>query len=508
VGKIHSTSSTAIALLADLEERESCVNMRGTKETFNSYYFNRSLMIRDRCGVAGAYSQAGKAVSPFLFYALLSLQHRGQESCGITTFDGSFHTQKGMGLVTEFFDLKTLESLQGSMGIGHVRYSTTGESKIENAQPFVVTHSMGTLAICHNGNIVNSQELRRKLEAGGQAFVSTSDTEVIAHLIIKEYVKSEDIIYSISEVMKKLVGSYSLALLTEEELIAVRDPFGIRPLSIGRSDSLTMLASETVSFDVIGVKFLRDVKPGEIAVINEEGIKSTRAFRLNRKAYCMFEYVYFSRPDSVLNGIPVYRVREKIGRLHAERDNIDADFVSPIPDSAIPFALGYSKESGIPYRESLIRNRYVGRTFILPDQQARELAVRLKLNPMGSEIEGKKIILFDDSIVRGTTSGRIIRLLKEAGAAEVHMRVGCPPIKSLCKLGIDMPTDKELIASNRDVETIRKLIGADTLKYLDIEGLTEAIGLGENDLCMGCLTGKYPVEIPKFEQVLLPSFIE
>jgi|Deesub1362A_J573_1020465.scaffolds.fasta_scaffold00098_17 amidophosphoribosyltransferase len=493
---------------ADLEEPKSCVNMPGTKEIIEDRSSYRLIKPRDKCGVAGVYSRSEQDVSPYLFYSLLSLQHRGQESCGITTYDGSFHTEKGMGLVTEFFDLKTLESLKGYVGIGHVRYSTTGESRIENAQPFVVRHSMGTLAICHNGNIVNSMELRRKLEKAGQAFISTSDTEVIAHLIIREYVKSEDIVYSITEVMKKLVGSYSLVILTDDNLIAVRDPLGIRPLSLGKNDDLIMISSESVSFDVLGARILRDIKPGEIALIDGEEIKSIRAFKRSRKAYCMFEYVYFSRPDSILNGIPIYDVREKIGRILAEEDDIDADFVSPIPDSAIPFALGYSNASGIPYRESLIRNRYVGRTFILPHQQARELAVRLKLNPMASEIEGKNIIIFDDSIVRGTTSKRIISLLREAGAKEVHMRVGCPPIKSLCKLGIDMPTDRELIASGRDVEAIRKIIGADSLKYLSIEGLTEAIGLRENDLCMGCLTAKYPVEIQKFEQVLLPSFVD
>lgn len=466
------------------------------------------MKLRDKCGVVGAYSRTKGNIAPSLFYGLLSLQHRGQESCGITTYNGEFHTEKGMGLVIEFFDIKKIDGLRGHVGIGHVRYSTTGGSRVENAQPFIVNHSKGTLAIAHNGNIVNCAELRDRLEASGQAFVSTTDTEIIAHLIIKEFVKTDDIVKSISEVMKKIVGSYSLVILTEDELIAVRDPLGIRPFSIGEIDGLTIVSSESVSFDVINAKFLRDIKPGEILVINEKGMKSHRAFNLTKTAHCMFEYVYFARPDSLLNGIPTYKVREKIGSIIAENDDIDADFVSPIPDSAIPFALGYSKKSGIPYKESLIRNRYVGRTFILPDQQARELAVRLKLNPMLSEVKNKKIVLFDDSIVRGTTSGRIIKILKAAGAKEVHMRIGCPPINSLCKLGIDMPTDKELAASNRSVEEIRKLISADSLKYLSMEGLVEAIGLNEDRLCTGCLTAKYPVDVMKFEQVLLPSFIE
>lgn len=463
---------------------------------------------RDKCGVVGAYSSKEEHVSPSIFYGLLSLQHRGQESCGITTYDGEFHTEKGMGQVTEFFDMEKIDRLRGHTGIGHVRYSTTGESMLENAQPFIVSHSRGTLAIAHNGNIVNYTELRERLELIGQTFISTTDTEVIAHLIIKELIKTDDIVKSISEVMKKLVGSYSLVILTETELIAVRDPLGIRPFSIGEIDGLTMVSSESVSFDVVNAKFLRDVKPGEILVIYGNGLKSHRPFKLNKTAHCMFEYVYFARPDSILNGILTYKVREKIGETIAEEDDVDADFVSPIPDSAIPFALGYSKKRGIPYKEGLIKNRYVGRTFILPDQRARELAVRLKLNPMPSEVKDKKIILFDDSIVRGTTSGRITNILKDAGAKEVHMRIGCPPIRSLCKLGIDMPTDRELAASSRSVEKVRKMIGADSLKYLSLEGLVKAIGLEEDRLCMGCLTAKYPVEIKKFEQVPLPSFAD
>lgn len=465
-------------------------------------------MLTEKCGVVGIYSTSSADVSPSIFYALYALQHRGQESCGITTFDGEFHTEKGMGLVPEFFNLKKISDLKGSYGIGHVRYSTTGASRIECAQPLVVTHSTGTLAIAHNGNIVNAMEIKKGLESAGQAFVSTTDTEVIAHLIVRRLVKGDDIVTSITEVMKKLVGSYSLTILTDNELIAVRDPLGVRPLCLGGADGTIIVASESVVFDVLNVKFHRDIKPGEILVINEKGMKSYRPYKLGKKAHCMFEYVYFARPDSVLNGIPVYKVREKIGMLHGEEDDVEADFVSPIPDSAIPFALGYSRARGIPYMESLIRNRYVGRTFILPDQQARDLAVRLKLNPMFSNVRDKRIVLFDDSIVRGTTSGRIISLLKEAGAAEVHMRVGCPPIKSLCKLGIDMPTDGELIASDKSVEVIRRHIGADSLKYLSIDGLKRAIGLGDDDLCLGCLTRKYPVEISKYEQVQLPAFID
>lgn len=463
-------------------------------------------VVREKCGVVGFYSKQTHRVSPSIFYALFSLQHRGQESCGITTYDGEFHNVKEMGLVPEVFDKETLDALTGNVGIGHVRYSTTGESRIECAQPFVVTHSKGTIAIAHNGNIVNALELRKKLEAGGQAFVSSTDTEVVAHMIIREFVKDGNIVEAITEVMKKLVGSYSLAILTNKELIAVRDPLGIRPLCLGGDEESTMIASETVAFDVLGMPYSRDVKPGEIVVIDQSGVTSHRPFKLNKRAHCMFEYVYFARVDSVLNGIPVYGVREKIGELIGDEDDVEADMVTPVPDSAIPFALGYSRRRGIPYRESLIRNRYVGRTFILPNQQSRELAVRLKLNPLLQDVKGKRIVLFDDSIVRGTTSGRVIKLLKNAGAKEVHMRVGCPPIKSLCKLGIDMPTDQELIANAKDVEGIRAWIGADSLKYFTIPGLMDAIGLSEDDLCLGCLTEKYPVEISKAEQVSLSAF--
>ncbi len=463
--------------------------------------------LRDNCGVVGIYSTDKKDVSPLMFYAMFSLQHRGQESCGIATYDDIFHTRKDMGLVPEVFNFEKLEKLKGSIGIGHVRYSTTGESVFENSQPFVVTHSKGTIAIGHNGNIINSQELRNKLEAAGQAFTSTTDTEVIAHFIIRELMKDKDIVESIAEVMKMLIGSYSLTLLIDDTLIGVRDPLGIRPLCLGSVDGTHIIASETVALDSIGAKYIRDIKPGEIFLINDSGTESYRPFKLDRKAHCMFEYVYFARPDSILNKIPVYHVRERLGELLAEEDDIEADFVMAIPDSAIPFALGYSRKSGIPYREGLIRNRYVGRTFILPDQKARELAVRFKLNPMGSELKGKRVVLFDDSIVRGTTSKRVIGILKDSGAKEVHMRVGCPPIISPCNLGIDMPTKEELIASTKSVEEIRKTIGADTLKYSTLEGLKKAIGLDENKLCLGCLTTEYPVELSKYKQVVLSSFI-
>lgn len=472
-------------------------------------FFRRDLdiLFKDKCGVVGIYLNSDEKCAYSIFYGLLSLQHRGQESAGITTRNGKFQTEKGMGLVNEVFDFDRLSGLEGNIGIGHVRYSTTGSSSPENAHPFVVTHSNGTLAIAHNGNIVNSEELREELKEKGQVFIGTSDTEVIAHLIVRNLNKTGDIVTAISEAMKKLIGSYSLAILTDNELVAVRDPYGIRPLSLGRThDGGYMFASESVAFDVIDAKYMRDIKPGEILVIKEEGIESHRPIKMPHSAHCMFEYVYFARPDSILNNKHIYDVRLNIGEFMAGQDKIDVDYVSPIPDSAIPFALGYSHGSGVPYVESFIRNRYVGRTFIIPSQKARELAVRLKLNPLAHKLKGKKVLLFDDSIVRGTTSGRIISILRDAGASEVHMRVGSPPIVSLCKLGIDMPTDKELIANGKSLEEIREAIGADSLKYLSIEGLTQTIGLQAEDLCMGCLTGRYPLERVKHEQASLPVF--
>ncbi len=463
--------------------------------------------MKDECGVVGVYSFDKKNVAPFIFYSMYSLQHRGQESCGITIINNKFNTQKGMGLVTDVFDFDKLNSLKGSFGIGHVRYSTCGGSEIENAAPFVVSHSLGYLAIGHNGNISNSLELRKKLEEQGEVFISTTDTEVIAHLIVRGLVKTGDIVSSIKEAMKSLEGSYSITIATDDSIIGLRDPFGIKPLSIGRIDSTYIIASESVAFDSIGAETLRDVEPGEIVVIDENGLTSHKGARKRTTAHCMFEYVYFSRPDSILEGTLVYSVREKIGEIMAEEDDVDVDFVMAVPDSAIPFALGYAKKRGTPYREGLIKNRYIGRTFILPKQKARELAVRVKLNPMIAKVKDKRVVLFDDSIVRGTTSARIIKIMKDAGAKEVHMRIGSPPIISPCHLGIDMPTKEELIASDKTIEEIRRKIGADSLKYLSIEGLTAAIGKKETELCLGCLTGNYPVPTIQHEQIKLVKYI-
>lgn len=482
--------------------------MHGAKKEESSFSSsNRGRILKEECGVVGVYSFDGKDAAPLIFYSLYSLQHRGQESCGITIIDDKLETKKGMGLVADVFDFDKLSALEGYFGVGHVRYSTCGESKLENAAPFVVSHSQGYLAIGHNGNIANSQDIKSGLEDMGEVFVSTTDTEVIAHLIVRGFVKTGDLVSSIQEAMRRLSGSYSLAIATRDSIIGVRDPLGIKPLSLGRIDDTYIIASESVAFDSIGAKLIRDVEPGEIIVIDKDGLRSYRGLRRTKTAHCMFEYVYFSRPDSILDGKLVYSVRERIGEKMAEVDDVDVDFVMAVPDSAIPFALGYAKKRGLPYREGLIKNRYVGRTFILPKQTARELAVRVKLNPLTANVKGKRVVLFDDSIVRGTTSARLIQILKDAGAKEVHMRIGSPPIISPCFLGIDMPTKEELIASIKDVEKVREKIGADTLKYLSLEGLMGAIGKDENQLCMGCLTENYPIPTDQREQEKLVKYL-
>ncbi len=446
------------------------------------------------CGIVGIYSK-NKNVSYLIYYALLTLQHRGQESCGIVTrTENGFKIYKGMGLVTSVFHKGILNSLDGYVGIGHTRYSTTGKSSIENSQPIMLNFSLGKLAIVHNGNIANAYLLRKELEEKGQVFLTTTDTEIIAHLIIKNYIEEKDIVEAIKRASNILIGSYSLIILTDEFLIGVRDPYGIRPLCLGMDNDTIILASENVVFDVLDKNFIRDIRPGEIFVIDKDGNYYSYYLNKKRNAFCAFEYIYFARADAMINGISVYKVREKLGEIMARKDTVIADFVSPVPDSAIPYAIGYSNYRGIPYRESLIRNRYVGRTFIMPKHSERKIAVRLKLNPIAHEIKDKRIILVDDSIVRGTTSRRIINMLKRAGAKEVHYRVCSPMIISPCLLGIDMPTKEELIASNKTVEEIRREINADSLMYLTVDELVEGIGLSKEELCLGCFTGKYPID--------------
>lgn len=452
--------------------------------------------MHEECGVVGvSYSNdAPSALS--IYYALYALQHRGQESAGIAVHDGTrVSTLKGMGLVPDVFNRGDIQKLKGSVGIGHVRYSTTGGSKIENCQPLLVSFKSGTIAIAHNGNLVNSRELRTELEKEGRIFLSDSDTEVIAHLLVKKLMHS-DLDEAVRELMKRLVGSYSLVILMDNTLVAIRDPLGIKPLCIGHIDNGYMVSSESAAIDILNGVFIRDIAPGEMLIIKNGEYESKQLVRSKNSAHCVFEYIYFARPDSVIDGKFVYNVRMQIGKTLFSEHPAKADIVSPVPDSGITAAIGFSKRSGIDYMEGLMKNRYIGRTFIMPGQDMRETAVRLKLNTIKPNIEGKNVVLVDDSIVRGTTSRRIIDLMRKSGARELHMRVASPPIISPCYLGIDMATREELVAAHKAVKGVEAVINADSLGYISIDGLVSSIGIPRDDLCLGCLTGAYPVEIP------------
>ncbi|RLG70750.1 MAG: amidophosphoribosyltransferase [Methanobacteriota archaeon] len=452
--------------------------------------------LKESCAVVGVYSPNREyQVSKHIYNALFSQQHRGQESAGIASFDGEeLLIHKDMGLVPQVFDDNTLSKLLGYVGIGHVRYSTTGESNILNAQPFKIGTGKHGFALAYNGNLTNYDELRNRLEQRGHIFVSDSDTEVIAHILNLELRRTNSFVEAFRVVMSELEGAYSLVVLTSRgDLFAVRDPYGIRPLSFGRSDNVYVVASESIAIDVLGGSLIRDVKPGEVIHLGDSGVQTYQLVEKRNYAHCMFEYVYFARPDSMINGVYVYDVRIKIGEQLAKEHPVEADNVVPVPDTSRAAAVGYSKVSGIPTIEGLMKNRYVGRTFIMPTQREREASTRIKLNPIRSALEGKRIVLLDDSIVRGTTMRNIVSMLRKAGAKEVHVRIGCPPIKFPCKLGIDMPTRQELIASTLTVEEICSKIGADSLGYLSIDGLIKSIGLKREDLCLGCLTGVYPV---------------
>ena len=456
--------------------------------------------MKEECGVAGIILPESKPQSSTvafkLYYALYALQHRGQESTGIVVYDGAVpHSIKGMGLVPDVYTKESLKHLTGNVGIGHVRYSTTGGSKIENCQPFVLNFKGGTIAIAHNGNLVNARNLKDELECEGRIFVSDSDTELIGHLLVKELIKHGPV-ESIQNVMRRLVGSYSLAIQLDGVLYAVRDPFGFKPLCFGEVDGGYAIASESVALDTLNGTLTRDVRPGEIVVFTEEGFESHQVSNEPHPAHCVFEFIYFARPDSIIDGKLVYKIRENIGRELAREHPVDADIISPVPDSGITSAIGYSRESGIEYLEGLMKNRYIGRTFILPGQEMRETAVRLKMNAIQDNVKGKKVVLVDDSIVRGTTSRRIIDMVRKVGASEVHARIGSPAIIAPCYLGIDMATRQELIASYKTVKEVEGLINSDSLGYLSIDGLMRALGCNRNDMCVGCLTGEYPVEIP------------
>ncbi len=443
--------------------------------------------MKDKCAVFGAKSSTD--VFESIYYGLHSMQHRGQESAGIACSNDKIRVHKDMGLVRQVFKNAYLS---GTSGIGHVRYSTTGGSFIENAQPLILNYSKGTFAIAHNGNIVNHAELRKVLEDAGGTFITTSDTEIIGKIIAHEHLKTNDFVEGIKNTMKQLIGSYSLTILYEDKIYGVRDPSGIRPLCLGVKDNSYYISSESCALDVVGASLVRDIKPSEILEIGDS-ITSFMGPK-GRVCHCMFEYVYFARADSVIDGRPIYAVRLKLGKNLAKEMPVKADLVCAVPDSGITHAIGYARESGIPYGEALIKNRYVGRTFIIPDQKDRDLSVRVKSNPLKSEIAGKSIIIVDDSLVRGTTMKRIVSTLRVAGAREVHIRIASPPVKNPCFYGIDMQTHKEFIASTRSVEDIRKVIGADTLAYLSLDGLVDALGFDPGQLCLACLNGEYPLK--------------
>lgn len=457
----------------------------------------------EECGVIGVYDFEGHDVASDIYYGLFALQHRGQESCGIAVSDTKRQQRKvdsikDMGLVNEVFNPENLSQLKGDIGVGHVRYSTAGASTRENAQPLVLNYVKGTLGVAHNGNLINAPELRRELEYTGAIFQTTIDSEVIAYHIARERLHSRTAEEAVVRAAKKIQGAYALVVMSPRKLIGARDPYGFKPLCIGRRDQAYFLASETCALETIGAEYIRDVLPGEVVTISQEGgIQSDRSLCLpeEKVGRCIFEYIYFARPDSQIDGVSVYNSRINAGRFLAMDSPVEADLVVGVPESGNAAALGYSMQSGIPYGIAFMKNSYVGRTFIKPKQSFRADGVRVKLNAIKEAVNGKRIIMIDDSIVRGTTSGRIVSMLKEAGASEVHVRISSPPFLWPCYFGTDIPEREQLIAYNRSVEEIRDVIGADSLGYLRVERLEEMVdGLS---ICKGCFTGSYPMEPPK-----------
>jgi amidophosphoribosyltransferase len=455
---------------------------------------------RDECGVVAIYSHPEAETLAYL--GLHALQHRGQESAGIVTSNGmALHIHKAMGLVADIFTEKKLAKLRGTLAIGHTRYSTTGDSALLNAQPIMVQSNKGMVALAHNGNLTNAGEIRARMEAQGSIFQTSSDTEVIMHLIAQS--REHTLPEAMADALRRVEGAFSLVMISPDRIFAARDPRGFRPLAMGRlpaqgdrHQDTVVFASETSAFDLIGATYEREVKPGELVIVGPEGVSSRFYAPALAQSSCIFEHVYFSRPDSRVFGRPVQESREELGRQLAIEAPADADLVCPVPDSGVTAAMGYAAESGIPLRFGLIRNHYVGRTFIEPQQSVRDFGVRLKLNPVRSLLEGKRVVLIDDSIVRGTTSKKIVRMVRGAGATEVHLRISCPPTISPCFYGVDTPRKKELIAANNTVEEIRKYIGADSLSYLSLDGLKKACHDGEKTTyCTACYTGNYPTVI-------------
>jgi len=456
---------------------------------------------KEYCGIFGVYNFTPDSPAKSVYYGLFALQHRGQESAGIAASDGEeIRHYKAMGLVNQVFSEERLRSLAGNIAMGHVRYSTTGSSILENAQPIVIDTRYGKIALAHNGNLINSGTLRQSLKDKGISFSGTSDSEVIASMIATS--KFEQFEDALVDTLKHCKGAYSLLLMTKDKLIAVRDPHGIRPLCIGKLENAYVVSSETCALDILGAKFVRDVANGEIVVIDKEGLRS-RTWQMGKKeAICVFEFIYFARPDSVIEGANVYDARFQMGKYLAKEHPVEADVIMPVPESGVPAAIGFAAESKIPFGEGLIRNRYIGRTFIQPSQEIRDLGVRLKLNPIREAVKGKKVVIIDDSIIRGTTSRQIVRLIREAGAREIHMRISSPPNLNPCFYGIDTATRAELIAANLSIEGVRKYIEADSLGYLSLKNLVRAVSLPAKNLCLACLNGEYPVKIPERMQSL------
>jgi amidophosphoribosyltransferase len=447
------------------------------------------------CGIIGVYNHP--EASNLAYLGLYAMQHRGQESAGIISTDGNeFYSHKSMGLVADIFPLDKIESLRGSMAIGHVRYSTTGASLLNNSQPFMINYAHGTLVIAHNGNLVNAEEIKRDLVIKGSIFQSSMDTEVIMHLIAGY--REPDLVEGIAAALKRISGAYSLLFMNNGRLIAARDPRGIRPLVLGKVGDTYVVASETCVFDLIEAKYIREIEPGEVLVISAEGLQSYHPFPPQKPANCIFEHIYFARPDSVLFGDTVYDVRKKLGRLLAREHPVEADMVVPVPDSGIPAAIGYAQELNIPWELALIRNHYVGRTFIEPSQSIRHFGVKIKLNAIKSMFSGKRVVVVDDSIVRGTTMRKIIKMIQAAGAKEIHVRISSPPTDYPCYYGINTPTRQELIASSHSIDDIRRYITADTLGYIDSSALTEVVNC-QHSFCDACFTGNYPIKFPGIE---------
>ncbi len=454
---------------------------------------------RDACGVFGIFGP-GEDVSRLTYFGLFALQHRGQESAGIAVSDGREMTlYREMGLVFQVFDEETLSRLQGDLAIGHTRYSTSGTSSLVNAQPMVAEWRGGKIALAHNGNLVNALELRRELEAEGTSFAASSDSEVMLLMVAREADRQGSVEKGVAACMPRWRGAYSLTILTEDSVMAVRDPYGVRPLCIGRLNGQAIVfASESCALNVIGSEFLREVDPGELVVADKDGMRAQQVLRSPRQALCVFEYIYMARPDSEIGGRLVHEARRRLGRQVAKDHPVEGDVVIPVPDTGWPAAIGYAEESGVPFGEGLIKNRYIPRTFIQPDQRLRELGVRIKLNPLREALQGRRVVMVDDSIVRGTTKRRIVRMIREQGAREVHVRISAPPYRWPCYYGVDTSNRSELIAARcSTVEEIREAIGADSLGYQSVAGMLKGLRVPRRKLCLACFTGRYPIPIPK-----------